>query len=148
MGHPEFWHVLLLLAPCMSSCKLLRSLYEHHVVFMQARLVCERPQPDSPPQPGRPYLLHGLRLAVHFRRGDIAENKRWADRMLSPYYFINVVKQIMQVRCSRHVGGSTAECMLMAWVLALTPQQHQHDAQPIAMHRLMYFNFMRRCWTL
>jgi hypothetical protein len=38
-----------------------------------------------------------LRLAVHFRRGDIAENKRWADRMLSPHYFINVVRQIMQV---------------------------------------------------
>lgn len=55
------------------------------------------PQPDAPPQPGRPYLLHGLRLAVHFRRGDIAENKRWADRMLSPYYFVNVVRQIMQV---------------------------------------------------
>lgn len=66
-------------------------------VFVQARLVCDRPQPDAPPQQGRPYLLHGLRLAVHFRRGDIAENKRWADRMLSPYYFINVVRQIMQV---------------------------------------------------
>jgi hypothetical protein len=66
---------------------------------LQARLMCDRPKHDAPPLPGRPYLLHGLRLAVHFRRGDIAENKRWADRMLSADYFINVVKQIMQVGC-------------------------------------------------
>jgi hypothetical protein len=67
--------------------------------YVQARLVCDRPKHDAPPQAGRPYLLHGLRLAVHFRRGDIAENKRWADRMLSTDYFINVVRQIMQVSC-------------------------------------------------
>lgn len=59
--------------------------------------MCERPRPDAPGELGRPYLLHGLRLAVHFRRGDIAENKRWADRMLPPDYFINVVQQIVQV---------------------------------------------------
>jgi uncharacterized membrane protein len=88
----------------------------------QARLLCDRPKHDAPPQAGRPYLLHGLRLAVHFRRGDIAENKRWADRMLSTDYFVNVVKQIMQVSLCGAVRN--AAHAVRVHVFALHKQHH------------------------
>lgn len=65
---------------------------------MQARLVCRAAQAqDQAIAPGRSWLLNGLRIAVHFRRGDIAENKRWHDRMLPPAYYVNVVKSMVQV---------------------------------------------------
>ncbi|KAF8062660.1 HET-E1 [Scenedesmus sp. PABB004] len=61
-----------------------------------SKLVCRRPDSLAPPELGRPWLLHGLRVAVHLRRGDVAASPRWAKRLLPPSYYVNVVRSVMQ----------------------------------------------------
>ncbi|KAF6254646.1 hypothetical protein COO60DRAFT_295910 [Scenedesmus sp. NREL 46B-D3] len=63
----------------------------------EARLVCQQPSAGDGMAPGKPWLLNALRLAIHFRRGDIATNSRWSHRMFPPTYYINLAQQITQV---------------------------------------------------
>jgi hypothetical protein len=76
--------------------------------LLQTRLVCQQPSAGDALQPGKPWLLNALRLAIHFRRGDIATNSRWSHRMFPPTYYINLAQQITQVRPP--CGGLPAKC--------------------------------------
>ncbi|WIA19534.1 hypothetical protein OEZ85_004143 [Tetradesmus obliquus] len=63
----------------------------------ETRLVCQRPSAGAGLQPGKPWLLNALRLAIHVRRGDIATNSRWSHRMFPPAYYVHLAQQITQV---------------------------------------------------
>jgi hypothetical protein len=65
--------------------------------LLQTRLVCQQPSAGDSLPLGKPWLLNALRLAIHFRRGDIATNSRWSHRMFPPSYYINLTQQITRV---------------------------------------------------
>lgn len=63
----------------------------------KTRLQCSRPQGALDHRQGKPWLLDAVRVAIHFRRGDIATNSRWVHRLLPAGYYINLAKQITEV---------------------------------------------------
>ncbi|KAF8058943.1 WIN1 [Scenedesmus sp. PABB004] len=63
----------------------------------ETRLVCKKPTSADHFTPGKPWLLSSLRVAIHFRRGDIATNLRWSHRMLPTSYYVNLARQITDV---------------------------------------------------
>jgi hypothetical protein len=78
---------------------------------VQTRLVCQQPSAGDVLAPGRPWLLNALRLAIHFRRGDIATNSRWSHRMFPPTYYTNLAKQITQVGESEAAAARGGGCL-------------------------------------
>jgi hypothetical protein len=50
----------------------------------------------------KPWMLDGLRFAIHIRRGDVVTDG-WTERILSTQYYINLAKAVTQVCFSTEV---------------------------------------------
>lgn len=84
-------------------------------LLLQTRLVCQKPSTAGQVTPGKPWLLNALRMAIHFRRGDIATNSRWSHRIFPPTYYINLAKQITKVgRAGQQLYVATAAAVAAA----------------------------------